>query len=131
VPVFLARRPQEPPDPDLTEFYRRLLRALRLAPIQAGEWRPCECSGWPDNATCENLVASSWRKDGSWVLVVVNLSGAPAQGRVRPPWSDLAGRRWRMVDMLSGDSYERDGTEMQTSGLYVDLPSWGAHILSA
>jgi hypothetical protein len=131
VPVFLARRPQEPPDAGLTEFYRRLLSALRLASMQAGEWRSCACSGWPDNATCENLVAWSWRTDDSWVLVVVNLSGVPAQGRVHLPWSDLTGRRWRMVDVLGGDLYERDGTEMQTTGLYVDLPSWGAHIFSA
>jgi hypothetical protein len=130
VPVFLARRPPEPPDAGLAEFYRRLLSALRLAPMQAGEWRSCACSGWPDNATCENLVASSWRTDGAWVLVVVNLSAAPAQGRVHPPWSDLGGRTWRLVDVLSGDAYERDGTEMQTTGLYVDLPAWGAHLFS-
>lgn len=131
LPVFLARRPPEPPDAGLTEFYRRLLSALRLAPVRAGEWRSCACSGWPDNASFENLVAWSWRLDGSWVLVVVNLSGSPAQGRVHPPWSDLGGRSWRLVDMLSGDEYHRDGSEMQTTGMFVDLPAWGAHLFTA
>ena len=35
-------------------------------------------------------------------LVVVNLSDAPAQARVRLPWDDVAGRTWQLTDRLDG-----------------------------
>ena len=130
LPVFLARRPDEPMDAVLQDFYRRLLGALRLEALHTGEWRLCYCSGWPDNASFQNLVAWSWRKDATFVLVVVNLSGAPAQGQVHLPWKDLTGRLWQLTDRLTGQSFERSGNEMLGPGLYVDLQPWGAHFFT-
>ena len=130
LPVFLARRPDEPVDAVLQDFYRRLLGALRLEALHTGEWRLCDCSGWPDNASFQNLVAWSWRKDAAFVLVVVNLSGTPAQGQVHLPWKDLTGRLWQLTDRLTGQSFERSGNEMLGPGLYVDLQPWGAHFFT-
>ena len=130
LPVFLARRPDEALDAALQDFYRRLLGGLRLEALHTGEWRLCDCSGWPDNASFQNLVAWSWRKDGAFALVVVNLSGAPAQGQVHLPWEDLAGRSWHLTDRLTSQSFERDGSEMRHPGLYVDLQPWGAHFFT-
>jgi hypothetical protein len=33
------------------------------------------------------------------------------------------------MDVLNGDVFERDGSEMPSSGLFVDLPAWGMHFL--
>ena len=63
-PSSSARRPAEPADADLQEFYARLLRAIRTPALRAGEWRLCERSGWPDNQSCLNLVAWCWRAGG-------------------------------------------------------------------
>jgi len=41
----------------------------------------------------------------------------------------LAGRAWRLMDLMSGDVFERDGDEMTDPGLFVDLPPWGYHFL--
>ncbi len=130
LPVFLGRRPDEPVDEELRAFYRRLLPVLAAEPLRSGEWQLCSVEGWPDNRSCENLVAWCWRSRKERVLVVVNLDDAAAQGRVRLPWDDLAGNLWRMTDRLAGADYERAGDEIASNGLYVDLPPWGCHFLS-
>ena len=130
LPVFLGRRPDEPVDASLQDFYRRLLPLVAAEPLRSGEWRLCAVDGWPDNRSSENLVAWCWRLGEVHCLVVVNLADAPSQGRVRLPWTDLAGVVWRMTERLAGADYERAGDEIASHGLYVDLPPWGGHFLS-
>jgi glycosidase len=130
LPVFLGRRPAEADDPEVTAFYRALLRAIAAPALRDGSWRLLERTGWPDNPTFGNLVAWSWERGRERHLIVVNLSGAPSQGRIRIPWSDLAGRRSKLRDAFTGEGYERDGGEMLDPGLYVDLPPWGFHFFA-
>jgi hypothetical protein len=126
-PVFLERRPPEPVDSDLQAFYKNLLRVIRRPVFQEGEWRLCERSGWPDNRSYLNLIAWCWRREGERSLVIVNLSGSSAQARVQLSWNELAGRKWRLFDEFTREVYERDGGEMQSPGLFMDLPPWGVH----
>ncbi len=129
LPVFLARRPEESPDFELMAFYQHLLDGLRNRDFMQGDWRLCERTGWPDNASYLNLVAWCWRKDNSRCLIIVNLSDLPAQGLVKVPWDDLKGFSCRLKDVFTAEIYERDGDQMFNEGLYVDLPSWGYHFL--
>jgi len=129
LPVQLGRRPDETPDPSLQGFYGSLLHAVRHAALRGSAWAPCEISGWPDNQSCGNLVSWRWETADRRILIVVNLSGVPSQGRVRMPGLMLAGRAWRLMDLMSGDVFERDGDEMTDPGLFVDLPPWGYHFL--
>jgi hypothetical protein len=128
LPVFLARRPEERDDRDLAAFYRRLLKATHADLFRNGDWRLCDRSGWPDNQSCQNILAWCWAKDDERALVVVNFSPDPAQARVQLPWDELRSAEWSLDDGLSGESYERDGTEMRESGLYVDLGPWQCHV---
>ena len=128
LPVFLARRPDEPVDLELQTFYRRLLAKLKESGICEGTWRLCECSGWPDNKSCLNLVSWCWRNGEVRHLIVVNLSGRRSQARIRLPWSDLKGDKWLLRDVLSGEMFRRDGDEIQDQGIYVDLPEWGYNV---
>jgi glycosidase len=129
VPVFLARRPPEGIDPELRQFYSTLLRATNTSLFREGNWALCPCIGWNDNATFQNLGAWAWRERDAWSVVVVNLSDNQAQARVQLPWNNLGGKTWRLEDALSGDVYFRDGDELRSSGLYVDLPGGGVHVL--
>jgi hypothetical protein len=88
----------------------------------------CERTGWPDNQSCQNIVAWLWRKDNERYLIVVNLSDAGAQAEVKIGWDDIAGKTWRLADLMSGAEFERSGDEM-ASGLYVDLGPWSYHFL--
>jgi hypothetical protein len=127
LPVFLGRRPSEPVDSDLKAFYQQLLAAMNTETLRGGEWRLCERSGWPDNQSFLNLVAWCWRSARERYLVVVNLSGARSQGRVKVPWDELKSIVCRLTDLLTGAVYERKGEEMFDSGLSIDLEAWGFH----
>jgi alpha amylase-like protein len=128
VPVFLGRRPAEPLDQDLQSFYRNLLAAIDSPVFREGEWRLCERSGWPDNASFLNVVAWNWTKDDERYLVVVNLSNDVVQARVQVPWQEGAEKTWRLTDLLSAIKYDRSGSEMLSPGLYVELGPWGYNL---
>jgi hypothetical protein len=129
LPVFLARLPVEPIDADLRVFYQTLLAKVKESGLQEGEWQLCERTGWPDNSSYLNLVAWCWNQGEVRYLVVVNLSENRSQARVHLPWNELAGRMWQLTDALNGEVFERDGGEIQSAGLYVDLPAWRFHFL--
>jgi hypothetical protein len=123
---MLGRAPAAQPDTELQAFYRSLLQALHLPALRNGTWRLGEVTGWPDNPTTQNLIAWSWEKTKDRCLVVVNLSGNPAQGRVTWPWPEAKQKQWKLSDPIQSTEYVRDGDSVQ-DGLYVDLPGFGFH----
>ena len=128
LPVFLARRPAEPVDQDLTAFYERLLKTTHREVFRNGAWRPCERSGWPDNQSCRNILAWCWLEEDERSLIVIHFGQGAAQALVHPPWDELRGKMWRLDDALSGEVYDRNGDEMRDVGLYVDLGPWQCHV---
>ena len=50
--------------PELRAFYERLLRAVADAGLRDGDWRLCDCTGWPDNDSHRQLVAWCWASGG-------------------------------------------------------------------
>ncbi|MBO2447414.1 hypothetical protein J4573_09980 [Actinomadura barringtoniae] len=130
VPVFLSRRADEKPDGGLSDFHRRLMTAAHDSGMRDGEWQLLECHGWPDNPTHLGMVSWCWTGGPAHHLVVVNLLDRPAQARIPLPWTGLDGGSWRLRDVLSGASYDRDGDELRDPGLYVDMPAWGADVFA-
>jgi hypothetical protein len=141
-PVFLQRRPDEPPDEELAAWYRHLVATVADQGVRTGDWQLLEAAGWPDNQTCDNLIAWSWTPDPSdgddgtggdglaRHVIVVNLSAAPAQARIALPWPDLPGRDWRLTDLLSAEEFDRDGGELTEPGLFVDMGPGQSYLLA-
>jgi hypothetical protein len=129
LPIQLGRGPDEPSDRDLRTFYQRLLRTI--AGVRAGceDWRVCDCTSCSEDPHPQ-LVAWCWSSSQARYLVVVNLSPADAEGRVRLPWGDLAGRTWGLADWLSEDRFTRSGDELAHEGFRVTLPAWGSRLLA-
>jgi len=126
----LARAPDEPVNPRLEQFYRRLLGILCRPVVRQGRWQLVEPSpAWDGNWTSDGFVAGAWTGAGDErLLVAVNY--APSQGQcwLRPPFPGLAGRRWRLKDLMGGAVYERDGDELAARGLYLDVGPWQYHV---
>jgi hypothetical protein len=125
----LVRGPIEPPDLALQQFYDRLLGVLRQ-PILQTDWRLLECvPAWDGNWTWEGFIAFAWQSPGGQrLLVTVNYAGNQGQCYVRLPFTDLAGRSVRFKDHMGPASYDRDGNDVLSKGLYLDLLPWNYHV---
>ncbi|HZO43255.1 MAG TPA: alpha-amylase family glycosyl hydrolase [Methylomirabilota bacterium] len=126
----LVRAPLEPPDAALHEFYGGLLAVMRQPIVRDGQWRLLECvAAWDGNATGECFIAWSWHaQDGQRRVMAVNYAGNQSQCYVRLPFPELSGHKVRLKDLTGPATYDRDGSELVSRGLYLDLPAWGFHI---
>ncbi len=128
----LCRGPHEPTDQRLTQFYHRLLAVLRRPVVRHGQWQLLEClPAWDGNWTWDCFLAFAWHAlDGERLLVTVNYAPNQGQCYVRLPFTDLGKDRWRFEDVLGNAMYDREGNDVQTRGLYLEVPPWQAHVFS-
>ena len=126
----LVRAPLEPVDTMLQQFYDSLLAVLRQPTVRDGEWRLLECvPAWDGNGTWDGFIAWSWQaRDGERRVIAVNYGGTQAQCYVRLPFPDLAGSTVRLKGMMGAASYDRDGKDLASRGLYLDMPPWSYHV---
>jgi len=130
IPVFLTRRPDEPPDRALFAFYRRLANEIQRPALREGQWFLCALNGWPDNPSYNNLATWCWQAGDDRRVIVVNLSPTTSQARVQLPWPELAGQNWLFVDVMDETTYEWNGDEVLNMGLFVEVAPWGHHFFA-
>jgi hypothetical protein len=126
----LIRGPLEVPDPLLGSFYDGLHAVLRRPAVRDGRWRLLECApAWDGNWTSDCFIAWAWDgADGQRLVVAVNYAGNQSQCYVRLAPSDEGGRAVGFQDLMSPARYDRDGSDLATRGLYLDLAPWGYHV---
>lgn len=124
LPIFLGRRPDEPVNSDLQAFYQKLLKAIDRPIFRQRAWTLCQRTGWPENASFQNIVAWGWENDKERYLIIVNLSDSTSQAQVQLPWRGIAGATWTLADQLSDQTYDRNGAQMLSPGLYIELQPW-------
>jgi len=128
----LGRGPDEPIDQNLKKFYEGLLAVLRHSVIRNGQWQLLECvPAWEGNWTWDCFVAFAWQgAGGERLLVAVNYAPNQSQCYIRLPFTDLGNGHWRLKDLLGDAQYDRDGNDLQSRGLYLDMPPWQKHIFT-
>ena len=126
----LVRAPIERTDETLRGFYDRLLCVLRRDTPREGSWRLLECAAaWKGNETWDGFLAFAWEgRQGEQLLAAVNYAGTQGQCYVKLPFSNLANRPVHLRDLMRPASYDRDGNDILSRGLYLDLPAWGYHV---
>jgi Alpha amylase, catalytic domain len=128
VPMQLCRGPEETVDAEVFNDYRRLLACLAQPTLHQGEWQLLEADpAWDNNPTWSDFILYLWKYAETILLVTVNYSSHPSQCYVRLPYPWLQSQDWSLEDWLSPVVYVRDGNEITTQGLYLDLPAWGVH----
>lgn len=140
--IQLGRRAAEPHDAAIAAIYDSLLAALAASPVGKGEAQLLvPRRAWDDNPTAGCFTVVQWRPPGAGAgdrldpsfdlgfdLVVVNLAPHRAQCRVVPDVPGLAQHTWHLTDRLGDERWLRDGRELATTGLYLDLPARGAQL---
>ena len=130
IPVHLRRGPAEAGNPELRAFYDRLLQCLRHPDAREGEWQLLDCTpAWDGNWTWDCFICFAWHGSGRTSLIVaVNYAPNQSQCYLHIPSAGLRGNSVRLRDLMSPAEYERQGDEMLSQGLYLDLPAWGYHV---
>ena len=128
----LVRAPQEPVTEELEIFYNRLLDILRNPVFRNGEWRLADCiPAWDGNGSNYNFISFAWDGDnGEKMLIAVNYSSGPGQCYVNLRFWDFAEETWLLHDHLSGITFEREGNDLKTKGMYLDEPAWKTYLFS-
>jgi hypothetical protein len=126
----LVRAPYEPVNTSLKQFYERLLDALRRPAVRQGRWQLIESvPAWDGNNTSDAFIAFAWENEaGERVIACINYAAHPSQCYVRLPFTDFGGRKWKLRDLLGNAQYERDGNDLQSRGLYLDVAPWQYHV---
>ena len=128
----LCRGPREPADAGLQQFYERLLGVLREPVVRNGQWRLLECApAWEGNWTADCFITFAWQGPGDErLLVAVNYAPNQSQCYVRLPFADLAGSQWRLEDRMTPATFERDGGDLESRGLFLDMSPWQAGVFA-
>jgi len=130
VPVQLGRCFKESPQAEIQNTYEQLLTTLTRTAVGRGTaslLRPR--AAWQENPTAQNFIIVQWQADPhSFDLVVVNLAPHSSQCSVQLKLPDSASQEWSMEDLLGPEKHKRSGKDLQTNGLYLDLPAHGAQL---
>jgi hypothetical protein len=128
----LVRAPEEQVDEKLKQFYDRLLNVLRQPVVHNGDWQLLDCAPASEgNWTSDCFLCFAWQDFGAERLIVaVNYAPNQSQCYVQLPFPDLRDQQWRLQDLLGDAHYDRDGNELESRGLYLDVPPWQTHVFS-
>ena len=131
VPVHVRRRPEEPVDRSLAEFYRDLLRCVHQDVARDGEWQLLNgTAAWEGNWTSDCFIGFAWRKGSEMLVAAVNYAPNQSQCYMQLPWLNTKQGTLRLVDQMGPSVFEREAGDLQSKGLYLDMPAWGYHVFA-
>jgi len=129
VSMALGRRDAEPVDHDLRAFYARLLAAISRPEARDGQWRLWTVrAAHEQDHSFEQLIVSTWERGDQRLLVVVNFGPLPGRGTVALSLAGLAGRRWRLADLLADTSIDVEGDAL-AADFPLELAPWGQQMV--
>jgi hypothetical protein len=126
----LVRAPQEPTDLALEKFYAEFISIIKKPIFRTGQWQLLTCvPPWEGNNSYNSFILFFWKNlDGGLALVCVNYAPHDSQCFVTLPFPELSGKSIRFQDLMSNALYDRDGNELLSKGLFLDMPAWTYHI---
>ena len=61
-------------------------------------------------------------------MVIANFAPNQSQAYLKLSFNEMRDRKVELRDLMSEAVYEREGNELLSQGLYLDLPPWGYHV---
>jgi len=127
LPITLRAAAAEPPDPATAEFFNEILQITKDEVFHQGKWSLLAVTN-DNEPTSENLIAYEWRSAKAWKVIVANVTGEIAQGRVQFGDRILPDKSYILYDELNQEPYPRSGKELRELGLFVRRDRFGAHL---
>lgn len=126
LPIQLIRMPKEEINRELFNFYNELLINLKSISKTDSQWVLRETfQAWEGNPTFRNFFVFS---QDSMYLAVINYSQTQSQCYT---YFNLAGHKEKNVlfkDLLGSAEYTRSIEEIDSRGLYLDMPAYSFHL---
>lgn len=128
--MHVGRRPPEPLDGAVREFYEKLFALLKTDAVREGSWRLLDSRPVAtDNRSNAHYLAYSWEGlSGDRLFVVVNYSEQRSQAWIEWPWSGDQRTTVSLQDRFSDVSFERSGDELVQRGMFFDEPGWKYYV---
>jgi hypothetical protein len=127
LPVQIRRSRPEDIQGGIQAFYEKLLQIVNEDVFHAGNWRLKEALPDGDN-THRNLLTYTWQRENEMRWVIINLGRETGRGRVVFQDELPEHLRYRLIDRLSGESYEQDGKLLTGPGLSLTMAGYQAQI---
>ena len=126
----LVRGPQEPVNTELLLYYTELLAIINTPLFRDGDWRLLQCMpAWDGNNSSDSFLAFSWKgSNGELALIAVNYAPHSSQCYIRLPFDELANELVRLNDCMNTAVYDRQGNELLSGGMYLDMQAWSYHV---
>ncbi|OHT13427.1 Alpha amylase, catalytic domain containing protein [Tritrichomonas foetus] len=121
IDVHLRRANYEQPNQACVTFYDKLFQVLKLECMTQGEFTQLNVDG------SNSIAAWKYSYGDEHVLVAVNFADNQAGGWIKisdaPQGSNIP-----VLEMISGETYYRDGNELRNSGIFVLLNQYQVQI---
>ena len=131
IPIQLLREAGEVQDPEIAEFYEKLLSICKSEIFHQGDWKLLEVNPTMSGGkSCQNLLAWSWRYRKKVKVILVNYSDAYADGMLLLSHAGfLNGGHFIFQDELTQQSYGYSTNPVfPNSGFPVNLGPWETRI---
>lgn len=128
LPVHLSRADAEPVNAAVSAFYDQLMSLLRKPVFQDGDWQCLDPDeAWPGNGSWNGFIGFQWTdRCGTVWIVAVNYQ--PCQGQCYLRCPGMACGPVILTDQMGAASYEREGGDLASRGLFLDMPGWSYHV---
>ena len=130
LPVQLKRKPIEPVNQKVKNYYDKILSATKEKIFIEGSWKmlnPISAGG--NDQSFNNIFAWQWKLNNQISIVAVNYSDSVSYCRLK---FDIPAEKSeiKLVDMITDTAYMRSISEIYTQGLFIELQGFQSHIFS-
>jgi len=130
LPLQINRRPQQPEDPLLERFYRKLLGETLHPLYRLGHWQLIEtCPAPGGDHACDSLIAYTWEYQVERRLITINLAEAWSRSRLNlSHWALPDSCSLQLYDVLNESYSEKPIDDCLGGSIFLEIPPRSAHI---
>lgn len=130
LPVQLNRKPIEPINQKIKNYYDKILSISKEKIFIEGDWKMLNpISTGENDQSYNNIFAWQWLLNNQIRIVAINYSDSVSYCRLKFD-VPIEKSEIKLVDMITDTAYVRSISEIATQGLFIELQSFQSQIFS-